>query len=445
MKAVVTTKQNEYSRVRTGGVRDRIAKHAIINRLRGISCGSLVIQDDNETHQFGSLQQDGLHATIVVKHPSFYRQVAFGGTIGAGEAYMAGDFECSNLTAAVRILLRNRRVLDGMDDSPARITAPVHKVLHWLRRSTRRGSKRNIAAHYDLGNELFSMFLDETMMYSCALFTRADTSLHEASVAKLERICRKLDLTTADHVLEIGTGWGGFAVHAAGRFGCRVTTTTISRQQYEFANKKVSEAGLGDRVTVLLEDYRDLTGDYDKLVSIEMIESIGHRYLNTYFKHCSSLIRPGGMMLLQAITIADQRYHAAKRSVDFIQRYIFPGGFIPSVSVMTEAVARSTDMRLFHLEDIGPHYATTLRHWRERFLNNLSRVRALGYSNTFIRMWQFYLCYCEGGFLERAIGNAQLLLIKPGCRRAAITPPLDLGEGACTANYNLRPEYDPRT
>lgn len=431
MKAIVTTKQAEFSRDRSSGVLDRMAKHAVINRLRGISSGSLVIHEHGESHQFGVLRRDGLHATIVVNHPSFYRQVAFGGTIGAGEAYMAGHFECSDLTAAVQLLLRNRHVLDGMDDRATRITAPLHKASHWLHRNTRGGSRRNIAAHYDLGNELFALFLDETMMYSCALFPRADAGLHEASVAKLDRICRKLDLTPHDHVLEIGTGWGGFAVHAASRYGCQVTTTTISRQQYDFATQKISEAGLADRVTVLLKDYRDLTGTYDKLVSIEMIEAIGHRYLDTYFEKCSGLIKPSGIMLLQAITIADQRYHTAKRSVDFIQRYIFPGSFIPSVSAMAQAAARSTDMRLFHLEDIGPHYATTLQHWRERFLRNLPRVRVLGYSNTFIRMWEFYFCYCEGGFLERAIGDAQLLFIKPDCRRASITPSLDADNGAC--------------
>ncbi len=429
MKAILTSKQNEFSRDRPVGVLDRLAKHAVLTRLRGISYGSLVMNDQGESHEFGSMGRDGLHATIAVKHPSFYRQVAFGGTVGAGEAYMARHFECSNLTTVVQLLLRNRHVLDGMDDRVTRITAPLHKVFHWLNRNTRGGSRRNITAHYDLGNELFALCLDETMMYSSALFPRPDADLHEASVAKLDRICRKLDLQPEDHVLEIGTGWGGFAIHAAGHYGCRVTTTTISRQQFEFAKQKINDIGLTDRVTVLLQDYRDLTGTYDKLVSIEMVEAIGHQYLDTYFEKCSGLLKPDGMMLLQAITIADQRYEAAKRSVDFIQRYIFPGSFIPSVSVMTQAAARSTDMRLFHLEDIGPHYATTLRHWRERFRRNLTRVRELGYSETFIRMWEFYLCYCEGGFLERAIGDAQLLLTKPDCRREPITPVLDPADG----------------
>jgi cyclopropane-fatty-acyl-phospholipid synthase len=424
VKAILTNKQNIFPRDRQIGLLDRIAKHAVINRLRGVSYGSLVVHDHEESHEFGAPENDELSATIFVKHPSFYKQVAFGGTIGAGEAYMAGHFECSDLTAAVQLLLRNRHVLDGMDSSATRITAPFHKVFHWLHRNTRGGSKGNIAAHYDLGNQLFELFLDETMMYSSAIFPSPDTSLYGASITKLDRICQKVNLEPEDHVLEIGTGWGGFAIHAAKHYGCRVTTTTISKEQYVFAKNKIREAGLSDRIAVLLKDYRDLTGIYDKLVSIEMIEAIGHQYLDTYFKKCSDLIKPNGMMLLQAITIADQRYQAALRSVDFIQRYIFPGSFIPSVSAMAQAAARSGDMRLFHLEDIGPHYATTLRRWLTRFRRNLPRVRELGYPDTFIRMWEFYLCYCEGGFLERAIGDAQLLFTKPDCRCNAITPPL---------------------
>ncbi len=433
MKAILANKQNIFPRDRQVGLLDRMAKRAVINRLGDMSYGSLVIQDHEQAHQFGSLEHDGMHATIFVKHPSFYKQVALGGTIGAGEAYMAGHFECSNLTAAVQLLLRNRHVLDGMDSSATRITAPLHKVFHWLHRNTRGGSKGNIAAHYDLGNQLFELFLDETMMYSSAIFPSPDTSLYEASITKLDRICQKLDLGPEDHVLEIGTGWGSFAIHAAKHYGCRVTTTTISKEQYVFAKNKIDEAGLSDLITVLLKDYRDLTGIYDKLVSIEMIEAIGHQYLDTYFKKCSDLVKPSGLVLLQAITIADQRYQAAIRSVDFIQRYIFPGSFIPSVSAMTLAATRCSDMRLFHLEDIGPHYATTLRHWLERFRRNIPRVRELGYSDTFVRMWEFYLCYCEGGFLERAIGDAQLLFIKPDCRCDSITPSLDPSVGSLTS------------
>jgi cyclopropane-fatty-acyl-phospholipid synthase len=293
-------------------------------------------------------------------------------------------------------------VLDGMERGLARLTVPVQKGLHWLNRNTRGGSRRNISAHYDLGNDFFRLFLDPTMMYSSAIFEPATLSLEQAQCVRLERICRRLDLGPGDHLLEIGTGWGGMAIHAARQYGCRVTTTTISRQQHELARERIAEAGLEDRITLLLEDYRDLKGEYDKLVSIEMIEAVGHEYYETYFGQCGRLLKDAGLMLLQAITITDQRYDAARRSVDFIQRHIFPGSTIPSVTAMLSACTRSSDLRLVHLEDIGPHYATTLRIWRENFQRNLDGVRALGYPEEFIRMWEFYFGYCEGGFAGRA-------------------------------------------
>jgi cyclopropane-fatty-acyl-phospholipid synthase len=303
-----------------------------------------------------------------------------------------------------------------MEGGAAFVTAPLRRLLHWLNRNSRDGSRRNIAAHYDLGNDLFALMLDETMAYSCGIYQRADATLHEAQVAKFERICRKLRLSPADHLLEIGTGWGGFAIHAASRYGCRVTTTTISREQHDWAREKIEAAGLSDRVTLLLDDYRDLGGRYDKLVSIEMIEAVGARYLDTYTAQCARLLEPHGAMLLQAITIQDQLYEEALESVDFIQRFIFPGSFIPSVSAVTDSVRRVTDFKVFHLEDIGPHYATTLRHWRENFFARLPEVHRLGYPDAFVRMWEYYLCYCEGGFLERQLGDVQMLLTRPGCR-----------------------------
>jgi cyclopropane-fatty-acyl-phospholipid synthase len=359
----------------------------------------------------------GLGATITVHDPRFYSDVAFGGSVGAGEAYIRGWWSADDLTALTRILLRNREVLDGMETGLARLAAPLRKALHWAARNTRSGSRRNIAAHYDLGNDFFQLFLDPTLMYSSAIFDRPEMSLEEASVAKLEHICRKLDLKATDHVLEIGTGWGGFALHAAERYGCRVTTTTISKQQYQLARSRIAAAGLEDRVTLLLEDYRDLEGQYDKLVSIEMIEAVGHQYYDAYFRKCAELLKPEGMMLLQAITIADQQYDYARKSVDYIKKYIFPGCCIPSVSAMTASIARASDMRLFDLEDIGPHYATTLRMWRENLFANIARVRALDLPESFIRMWEFYLAYCEGGFAEQALGDVQMLLVKPFARR----------------------------
>jgi len=404
---------------------DQLARRAVLSRLRQLRRGRLTLAEGGETMYFGQPTAEcSLDVAVEVLDGRFYSEIAFGGSIGAGEAYMQGYWSTNDLTGLVRLLVLNREVLDGMETGPARLTSPVQKLLHWFNRNTQHGSKRNIAAHYDLGNDFFKLFLDETMMYSSAIFEHPNMSLHEAQIARLERICRKLDLKPTDHLLEIGTGWGGLALHAAKRFGCLTTTTTISREQHALAVERIRAAGLSDRITVLLSDYRDLTGRYDKLVSIEMIEAVGHQYYDTYFGKCGTLLKPDGMMLLQAITIADQRYEQAKRSVDFIQRYIFPGSCIPSVAAMTDSIARASDLRLFHLEDIGPHYATTLRKWRENLFGNIAAVRALGYPESFIRMWEFYLCYCEGGFAERAIGDVHMLLLKPDNRRATVTRPL---------------------
>ena len=402
---------------------DRLARHLLLRRLSGFQRGRLTLADDSTRHDFGT--EDGEdRATITVLDSRFYGAVAFGGAIGAAEAYMQGYWNCDDLTRVVQLLLKNRDVLDGMESGSAKLMVPARKLLHWVNRNSRAGSKRNISAHYDLGNDFFSLWLDETMMYSSAVFERPDMTLKEASEAKLDRICRKLELTADDHVLEIGTGWGGFAVYAAKNYGCRVTTTTISREQYEYAAGRVAAAGLDDRVELLLKDYRDLDGQYDKLVSIEMIEAVGHEYMDTYFDQCASLLKDNGMMLLQAITIADQRYRTAIKSVDFIQKYIFPGGFLPSVTAILDSVTRKTSMRIYHLEDIGAHYAETLRHWREAFASNLNRIWPMGYGEEFLRMWHYYYCYCEGAFRERAIGNVQVLFVKPGSRREPLVPAL---------------------
>ncbi len=335
---------------------------------------------------------------------------------------MDGLWRCDDLVALVRLLVINRDRLDAMETGLARFGGWLLRGWHALRRNTRAGSRRNIAAHYDLGNDLFELFLDKSMMYSSAIFADENESLETAQWRKLERICRKLDLQPGDHLVEIGTGWGGLAVHAASRFGCRVTTTTISKEQHALAVQRVAAAGLSDRVTVLLEDYRDLQGQYDKLVSIEMVEAIGHQYLDTYLAKCASLLKPEGLALIQAITIEDHRYQQALGSVDFIKRFIFPGSFIPCVSALTGAAARASDLRLVNLEDIGPSYALTLRHWRQRFMDRLDEVRRQGYDERFIRMWEFYLCYCEGGFMERSIGDVHLLLARPGNRRPQYLP-----------------------
>ncbi|MEW5835542.1 MAG: cyclopropane-fatty-acyl-phospholipid synthase family protein [Pseudomonadota bacterium] len=368
--------------------------------------------------------EEPLKVHLTVRDPRFYRLVAANGSVGAGEAYIEDLWHCDDLVALIRVMVRNRDLLDGMETGLARLGGLAMKAWHALNRNTRAGSRRNIAAHYDLGNELFGLFLSSDLMYSSAIYASDDEPLEAASTRKLHRICRKLELSPGDHVLEIGTGWGGFAIHAARHYGCRVTTTTISREQFELASARVAKAGLGDRVELLLRDYRDLDGRYDKLVSIEMIEAIGAEFMPTYFGAISRLLKDEGMALIQAITIEDHRYAQALKSVDYIKRYIFPGSFIPSVSAMLGAAQRASDLRLFHLEDIGPSYALTLKAWRERFLARRSDVLKAGYDERFVRMWEFYLAYCEGGFRERSIGDVQMLLTRPGCRRASYLPDL---------------------
>jgi cyclopropane-fatty-acyl-phospholipid synthase len=397
------------------------AKTKILQRLAQLQQGQLTLIDGTEQHVFGSMAgASGISVTIHVHDARFYGEIAFGGSIGAGEAYMLGYWTTDKLTDVIRLMCINQSVMDALEGGYLWLTRPLMKVLHWLNSNTTEGSRKNIAAHYDLGNDMFALFLDPTMMYSSAMFDETTDTLQAASELKLKTICDKLDLKPTDHVIEIGTGWGGFAIYAASHYGCKVTTTTISKQQYGLAKARVHAAGLSDKVTLLLEDYRHLEGQYDKLVSIEMIEAVGHRFYDTYFAKVSALLKPDGMALIQAITIADQRYESAKSSVDFIQRYIFPGSCIPSNTAMLSSITKVSDMRLFNLEDIGPHYATTLRLWRENFFRHLQEVRKLGYTEEFIKMWEFYLCYCEGGFAERALGDVHLLLAKPGNRRAAL-------------------------
>lgn len=394
------------------------AKSQILKRLQHLHTGHLTLIDGDEKHIFGSIR--GIGATITVHDPRFYGEIAFGGSIGAGEAYMLGYWSADHLTSLIRLMCINQSIMDTLEGGYQWFTKPIMKVLHWLNSNTTEGSRKNIAAHYDLGNEMFALFLDPTMMYSSAIFNDDTTTLQAASELKLKTICDKLDLQPTDHVLEIGTGWGGFAIYAATRYGCKITTTTISKQQYELAKSRVQAAGLEDRITLLLEDYRHLDGQYDKLVSIEMIEAVGYQFYDIYFNKVGQLLKANGLALIQAITIADQRYESAKSSVDFIQRYIFPGSCIPSNTAMLTSITKASDLRLFDLQDIGPHYATTLRMWRENFFTSIQEVRSLGYSEEFIKMWEFYLCYCEGGFEERALGNVHLLLAKPENRRTAL-------------------------
>ena len=391
---------------------DALAESILRSRLALLKHGELTLVDGKRRTQFG-VKDDrcALRCTLHLRDARFYSEVAFGGSLGAGESFMAGDWWTDDLTALVRILVVNRHVLDGLDGSVfQRLSQWAQRVLHAITRNTRTGSRRNIGAHYDIGNDFFELFLDPTMMYSCAFYERDDMTLQEAQVAKLDRICRKLELRASDHLLEIGTGWGALALHAAANYGCRVTTTTISREQHDLARARIDASGLSDRITLLRQDYRDLTGRFDKLVSVEMIEAIGHQYFDTFFARCNDLLVPGGSMVLQSITIADRQYVSARDSVDFIKRHIFPGCCIPSVGALADSLARASNLRIVDLEDIGPHYAPTLAQWRTNLAANGDRVRERGYPDALLRMWDFYLSYCEGGFAERALGDVQIVL-----------------------------------
>lgn len=400
------------------GLLTDFARRLVVQQLASLQHGRLTLVDGHESREFG--EPADLEATVFIHNPASYADIAFGGSLGAAEAYIRGDWSANDLTQVCRIFARNIDASDKLERGWAILAAPGAKLLHWLHRNSKAGSGRNIRAHYDLGNKFFELFLDPTMNYSAAIFERPDMTLEEASIAKMDRACRKLQLQPTDHLLEIGTGWGGMAIHAASRYGCRVTTATISREQFQLAQQRVEEAGVSDRVEILLRDYRDLEGRFDKIVSIEMIEAVGHEYLDTYFGACSKLLKPEGMMLVQGITMGDDRYDSYRKSVDFIQKYVFPGSCLTSVSAMCAAAGRSGDLRPAHLEDMTPHYAKTLRVWRENFFARINDVRALGYSESFIRLWNYYLCYCEAGFEEGHCGSVQLLLTKPRRRRDTV-------------------------
>jgi cyclopropane-fatty-acyl-phospholipid synthase len=406
---------------RRTGLRGSLSRRIVLRALAGLGGGELELREGDERVVLGSLDPARpLRARIEVRSPRFYRQL-LRGSVGLCESYMDGLWDCDDLVALTRIAALNVATLDRLRRRLAPVLVPVQRWGRLLTGNTPGRARRRIEAHYDLGNELFGLFLDETMMYSCAFFERPDADLREASLAKLERICRRLDLQPSDHVLEIGTGWGGFALYAAERCGCRVTTTTISREQHAYALERVAAAGLSDRVTVLCEDYRDLRGSYDKLVSIEMVEAVGWQFYGNFFERCSELLRPDGAMLLQAIVIDDRAYEVEKAGRSFINTYIFPGGCLPSLEVISRTVARATDMRQVHLDDITAHYTTTLAAWRERFLAAREHLAALGYDERFRRLWELYLSYCEGGFAERRIQDVQLLLAKPGYRAEPLT------------------------
>lgn len=401
------------------------ARHAVLRALRHLEHGQVTLVEGDTVRRAGTAGADrSLDVTLRVRDPGFYSALVLRGSVGAAESYVAGDWECSDLTALARIVALNPCLEAGvLYDAAARFVRPWAWLAHRGRRNTAAQGRRNIAAHYDLGNDFFELFLDPTLTYSCAVFASDGDSLETAQATKLERICHKLRLRPGLRLLEIGTGWGGLALHAARQYGCEVVTTTTSRAQFDYARRLVEANGLSRAVTVLHDDYRDLRGSFDRLVAVEMIEAVGARFLETFFTACSRLVRPDGLLLLQAILTPDPTYATSVRSVDFIKRYVFPGGQLPSIGAMCAAIARATDFRLLHLEDLTPHYATTLRHWSTRLARNRAAVVARGYPDTLLRLWELYLHSCEGYFREEVIGVAQIAFAKPGWRTPAVPAP----------------------
>ena len=387
--------------------------------LEKLQVGSLTLKEGSETKVFGSsTDMAGPHGEVHVHDADLYRRILTGGSIAAGETFIEGLWSSPDLTAVTRAFSANMAMLEAMSDKQNMLARLALKLSHWARRNTSSRSRENISAHYDLGNDFFSLFLDPSMMYSSAVYPTPDSDLATAAQHKLRLICEDLELKPEDHLVEIGTGWGGMAIFAAEHYGCRVTTTTISREQFDYTVAAVAKKGLQDQITVLFDDYRDLQGRFDKLVSIEMIEAVGHQFYDTYFSTLSRLLKPHGKAVIQAITMTDQRYEQARDSVDFIKRYIFPGGCLPSLTVISDALLRMTDMQTSHLRDITRDYADTLSEWHEGFLDKLDTVREMGFDDRFIRMWRYYLSYCEGGFRERIIGTYQITMTKPGYRPA---------------------------
>lgn len=399
----------------------RIAKQLVCNQLAQLGEGTLRIRQTGfDDLVFGNDDPTYPSAELVIHNHSTWRDLVTGGSVGAAESFVAGDWNSPDLVALLRFFTRNLDTMNAFEDKFSWVSKPALKGLHWLNRNTPEGSRKNISAHYDLGNDLFSQFLDPTMMYSSAIYPHPDASLEEAAVHKLDVICRKLDLQPGDQVMEIGTGWGGFAIHAAKHYGCHVTTTTISKEQWALAQARVESEGLEDKITLLFDDYRDLSGQFDKLVSIEMIEAVGPDFLDSYLSQISALLKPDGIALVQAINMPEQRYERAIKNVDFIQRYIFPGSFIPSFGAILGSMQRGSDLVLTQVDDFGFHYARTLHDWCERFMAKREVLAEQGYDTEFQRLWQFYFAYCEAGFSERAIGVAHLMMAKPANKHGSI-------------------------
>jgi cyclopropane-fatty-acyl-phospholipid synthase len=422
----MTVAESTPTRKSTRNILDSFFRKLVVNRLSSTQGGKIELHDAGEKFVFG--QSSDLTTTLNIHRPRFFRQAVLGGSLSVAHAYIHGDWDCDDLTSFFRIFVRSHSKPSFLTRSVMNVTNFSHRIYHWLHDNTRSGSRQNISAHYDVGNDFYRLWLDPTLAYSSGIFPTPDASMTEASKEKFDRVCRKIEVSDNDHLVEIGTGWGGFALHAVENYQCKVTTTTISSQQHEIARERIEASGKQDRIKLLQTDYRDLTGQFDKLVSIEMIEAVGYKHLDQYFSRCSQLLRPDGTMVLQAIVMPERGYRNYLNSVDFIQRYVFPGGCLPSVAAMLESAGRATDLRFVHAEDFAPHYAETLRRWRTAFEQRLDTIRQLGYSEKFIRLWRYYFCYCEAAFEERCVGVVQVQFDKPQCRR----DPLNVSKHSAT-------------
>lgn len=411
--SVETTKENTFTQ--KASLLDRVAKKLLVSLLAKMQHACLTLVEEQQQLVLGD-SSASLQAKVIIHNSKTYSKLIFSGSIGAGEAYIQGWWSSPNLTKVIQVLAREQAVCDSLGNVFFKIATLPSWLYHKVRKNTQAGSKKNILAHYDLGNEMYAQFLDKEMLYSSAIYPNGEAGLEEAQLHKLQTICQRLNLKKGETLLEIGTGWGALAIYAAQHYGVQVTTTTISDAQYDYSAQRIKKLGLENQITLLKKDYRELSGLYDKLVSIEMIEAVGHEYLGGFFATCNKHLKPDGKMLIQAITICDQRYQQYRKGVDFIQRYIFPGGCLPSINVMSNNLTRETDMVITSLDDIGLDYARTLKHWYQRFADANLEIKKLGYGDDFIRLWQFYFCYCEGAFLERSISTVHLVAAKAGYR-----------------------------
>ena len=393
---------------------EAFSRKLIWRALSHLKIGHLTIEFEGKIKHFGQLDHSDLSVHVHIHSPAFFRRILLNGSVGAGESFMLGEWTVSDLTLFIRLMIKNSAALKATEGALAKFGMAWQAFYYRLKPNTVTGAKKNIIKHYDLGNDFFATFLDKKMMYSAAVYPTATATLEDAASYKLQVICEKLKLKPGDKVLEIGTGWGGLALYAAQHYGCEITTTTISEAQYTWAHQAIQSANLGHKIHLLKEDYRMLTGRYDKIVSIEMIEAVGHRYLGTYLKKLASLLTENGQILIQAICISDQHYERAKYEADFIKQYIFPGGFLPSLTAIASTLTEKTNLRIIGVEDIGLHYAKTLFDWRQRFIEATDQIMAMGYSLIFFRMWIYYLCYCEAAFLEQYISDFQIVMIKSG-------------------------------